>query len=305
MKTTLLFPLAFVLLFAPPPANADELEEIGHYPCHCWSVECSGNFAYVGTAGPPKLLVLDVSDPRQPQKLAERNINENPYRIRTDDSYAYIAAGSEGLITIDIRPPYNLSYSYYCPSGGKGFARDLVLSGGCTYLADFIALYVIPKIGSPKSIACNGDIVSVAVSGNRAYIGDGYDLRAINITDPTHPQEAGTWHLQARCGRLAVQGNYAYVSAGNQLMVVDITSTAEPINVIKYAMPNEASDVAISDSYVYVGDTSGKILVSDISDTPKLTLHQAADIKNLPRSIDVCGDYIYVAGATSAPLLVI
>jgi len=99
----------------------------------------------------------------------------------------------------------------------------------------------------------SGWAAGVAVSGNYAYVADGYfGLQVINVSNPANPQRVGGYDTSGFAYRVAVSGNYAYVADGfGGLQVIDVSNPANPRRVGGNSAPNPFA-VAVTDSYVFV-----------------------------------------------------
>ncbi|MCA9757205.1 MAG: hypothetical protein KDA27_15475 [Candidatus Eisenbacteria bacterium] len=92
------------------------------YPATAEAIEISGNFAYVA-AGTGGFLVIDFSNPSQPQLVAELETGEiAAYDVDLSRSHAYVANWTGGLRVIDISNPTN-------PMVVGGFDPELTMSG--------------------------------------------------------------------------------------------------------------------------------------------------------------------------------
>lgn len=106
---------------------------------------------------------------------------------------------------------------------------------------------------------CNTwDALGVYVSGSYAYVADGDSgLRIIDVSNPTSPQEVGSYVVPGYAYALGVYGSgpYAYVAYGDSgLRIVDISNPQLPQEVGYYITPGYAYGVFVSDSFAYVAD---------------------------------------------------
>ena len=76
----------------------------------------------------------------------------------------------------------------------------------------------------------SGHAMSVAVSGNYAYVADRFDgLDIIDIWDPSSPRLEGNYDTSGQAWGVAVSGNYAYVADYNDgLDIIDISDPSSP-----------------------------------------------------------------------------
>ncbi len=150
-----------------------------------------------------------------------------------------------------------------------------------------------------------GSVLSVAVSGNYAYLGQGQDVVIVDITDVSNPSEVGRVTTTAVVNGIAVSGNYAYVSNGNSgLVVVDISNRSAPAIKGTYAYSSGAAyGVAVSGNYAYVAYGTSGLIIVDITNPTALTLKYRYDTTNA-KSVALSGNYAYIADDTSGLVIV-
>ena len=147
--------------------------------------------------------------------------------VAVADSYAYMAAGSAGLILVSIADPTNpmAVTSYDTP----GLALDIAISGGIAYVADSISglrlisitgwvelgYYVLPYPGAADR---------VAVAGDYAFVVGQSGFRVVSVTDPASPVEVGLYPTHGWAQGVAISGSYAYVAYRYSLRVINISN---------------------------------------------------------------------------------
>jgi len=150
----------------------------------------------------------------------------------------------------------------------------------------------------------SGEALSVAVSGNYAYVAGGAaGLQVIDVSDPARPQQVGS-SGPGQAMELAVLGRYAYVVDGSAgLWAVDVSDPANPQVVSAYDTGGVAVGVAASNNYVYVavmgwhdGTNSHNpgLLVVDVSVPAHPRRMGGCDVPSAS-GLAVSGDYAYVA----------
>ncbi len=114
-----------------------------------WSVAVSGNYAYVADAA-GSLGVVDVSDPRHPNRVASLETGGSAQSVAVSGNYVYLALGEGGLVVIDISTP------------------------------------TAPRLVSRTDT--NGSALQVSIDGSRAYLANWNDARIYDIGDPAKPR---------------------------------------------------------------------------------------------------------------------
>ncbi len=191
-------------------------------------------------------------------------------RVTVVADYAYVGAGGQGLMVVDISDPANPVYA-----------------GG----------YDTP-----------GTTVQAAIAGDYAYLADcSSGLQVIDITDPTNPSLAGSYDTDGVAVGIALAGDYAYIADSNSgLAVIDISNPGSPTYAGGYNTPGSAQGVSISGDYAYVGDgTVGGLQVLDISDPTNPTPAGSYDTPGMAYGATLSGDYAYVADGFSGGVLVL
>ena len=233
-------------------------------------VVLSGNYAYVA-AGSDGLQILNVSNPSAPSLVGSCDTSGTARAVDVVGNYAYVADDLSGLQIIDISNPADpLRVGGYDTSGN---ARGLDVAGGYAYVADVGGGLQIIDVHNPANPVLLGHysvpncrFADVAVSGNHAYVSDGYLglFQVIDISVPANPTLIGTGYVTAnsRPGRICMSGNYAYVAAGYRggVMVYDISSPTDPGLAAQYAN-YRGKDIAVSDGYVHVADYYGNLVI--------------------------------------------
>ncbi len=112
----------------------------------------------------------------------------------------------------------------------------------------------------------------VFVSGNYAYVADGYynGLQVINVSNAASPTLAGTYDTPGWAQGVFVSGSYAYVADKNSgLQVINVSNPASPTPAGSYNTPGYANGVFVSGSYAYVaGGYYSGLLIFDVSGLP-------------------------------------
>ncbi len=152
-----------------------------------------------------------------------------------------------------------------------------------------------------------GDARSVTISGNYAYVAEGYTgLEILNIEDPANPTFVG-WYGYGSPNdshNAIISGNYAYVADGVKgLTIVNIEDSTNLTLAGKYQDDTVyAKDVTISGNYAYVA-SSNQLVIVNIEDPTNPTLagrySDSTFIGNTSTSITISGNYAYVTVETS------
>jgi hypothetical protein len=106
----------------------------------------------------------------------------------------------------------------------------------------------------------------VAVVENYAYLADGGDgLRIIDVADPAHPAESGSYATPGYAQDVALAGNYAYLADEIGLRIIDVSDPATPGETGSCETPGNAQGVALAGNYTYVADENS-LRIIDVAD---------------------------------------
>jgi len=218
------------------------------------NVDVAGDYAYVA-AGSAGLVVLDVSDRRNPVIVATLDTPGNANDVRVVGTTAYVADGDSGLQIIDVSTP-----------------------------------------GSPAllgSLDTPGDAYDVVVRDTRAYVADGFaGLRIIDVSDPSAPTTLGAIGSPSNSTGVDVSGDLAVVANGRSVQIVDVSIPATPTNVGSVALPigTNALDLEVRNRFAYVATFGRGLLLIDFS-TPTTPQVLASDTSFSLNDIALAGRY--------------
>ena len=196
------------------------------------------------------------------------------YRVVVSNS-AGASVSSPAVLTVSRE--LNVSLAGQWPGYVRRAALAVAVLDPLVYIAASDAAYggglIIMSMSNPASpqvvgrYDTSGSATGVAVSGNYAYVADGWaGLQVIDISNPASPQRVGGYDTRGSVNGVAASGNYAYVAdgyesgnhlAGEGMVVVDISNPASPQRVGGYVTDGSAWDVAVSGNYAYVAGSAG------------------------------------------------
>lgn len=238
--------------------------------------------------------VLDLSDPAHPRQLAELpDVGQPALRVEGDRGYAFLAAGPDGLLIIDVSVPTEPALVASLDTAGHTW--DLALAGTVAYLADDVAGIVAVDVADPLNpfkigqLDTPGHARAVRVAGHLLFVADGSrglppvppdpggflgrsdgeeGLRIIDISDPTMPFERAAVGTEGYALMLTIDGQTAYVgAAGAGMQVFDVADPDAPQSVGAFVeAPGLAVGVALDGSRAILADGWAGVRVIDIED---------------------------------------
>ena len=194
--------------------------------------------------------------------------------VLVEGNYAYLGIGSDFTI-LDISNPSHpvrvgtltVSETYKLTDMAKRGPHVFVVGWDGLHIID-VADVTWPILLISYQIVGYGNALSVALSGNYAYLGYGSGLRVLDISNPAKPEEIGVYSDLMGVQDIAVAGSYAYLALatggyGDGLAILDISNPATPALVTLPQLQLPASGLAISGSYAYLAQ--GGLRIFDIS----------------------------------------
>ncbi|MFA6392426.1 MAG: DUF2341 domain-containing protein, partial [Patescibacteria group bacterium] len=270
-------------------------------------------YAYVAD-GAPGLLIFDVTNPASPS-LLDTFDTENARDVAVSGDYAYISDGNYFRI-LDISTPSDIKEKSIIDT--LDGAEGLDVSGNRAYLASHaygVQIIDITDKSNPNKIAMvdtpqyvadgNNSAYQVAVSGNYAYVANGYynGFVIIDVSEPFSPNFSESLKTLSDSQGVYISGNYAYMAEGYQgLHIYDITGST-PSYVGSYDTPGYARDVVVSGDYAYVADSDWGLQIIDVSDPSAPSFVSWYNTSGTAYQVVIDGDYAYVIDATTLQII--
>ncbi|RMD58160.1 hypothetical protein D6833_13175, partial [Candidatus Parcubacteria bacterium] len=231
------------------------------------------------------------------------------------DDYAYVAAGIEGLLILDVSDVLNPVKAgvYKTGAGALGQVESVQVVGNYAYLVTNLSGLRIVDVSNPVApvevgaYTPGGSIKKVELAGNYAYIvwascryGCADKLRIVDISNPASPFEVsvygksftGAYYAGDQFYDVAVTGHYVCLFAPDEMRVLDVSNPAHPLETKTY--PMTGSSVIVQGDYAYLRSSDEQVRVIDISN-PNLVV--SVGVYNVPHKItnlSTAGNYLYV-----------
>lgn len=251
-----------------------------------YDLRVRGDLAYLATANPNELRILNVGSLPSPQALGSAPLGY-AYGVAISGDYAFVAAGAEGLRVVSVADPN---------------APNVV--------------------GAVAPIA--GNLNAIEVKGDYAYAAGRAGLEIYDISDPTNPiwaglVDSGTGGMQD----LTIKGDRAYIAEGayfepNSFKIVDISTPSEAVLVDQLpGVTAIAAAVAVGEEYALLADSmpfgSGLYTIDVNPESPGYLSHygpfdpfdgETTNDYHPVRGVAIAGEYAF-AGTDGAGMVVL
>lgn len=179
---------------------------------------------------------------------------------------------------------YDVGMKKVFVKGGTWTGQLLVVQQGTDwYVQDILGWTISPAVGStqeventplpptskptvlpsPTPVDTVDIAATVAVQGDYAYVGEGFTLAVVDVSDPVHPVVVGrTERSRGSINDVVVAGKWVYLTAGvGGLRIIDISDPTTPVEVGFYETNWYAFQVTPMGKYVQVADDSNLVLI--------------------------------------------
>ncbi len=188
-------------------------------------VYVKGNLFYA-SCGDAGMKILDVSNPSLPKLIGKIVLKGRVNDIYVSGKYAFVAtSGGKGLFVVDVSNPSN-----------PGVIKS-------------IDTYKKKLSKSSYAIRDMNDLHHIVVSGNYAYLADGYEgLIIMNISNHSSPRFFKNFKVNLKDDLYMLSGNLFGIGMGMTVFDVSKPKTPKIIKKIKY---DGSSGMNVSQNYIY------------------------------------------------------
>ncbi len=149
--------------------------------------------------------------------------------------------------------------------------KKSVLTFGITLLAILFAVTAFGEYDSENmnfvSSLKNGPAISICVSGDYIFLGEGSSFVAVDNTDPENPVRSGSVYLPGLIEAICVRDNVGYIANGDLgVYTIDLEDPANPRIMGIADTVVGANDIISDGDFVYVTTTNYRVHILDVSD---------------------------------------
>ncbi len=234
-----------------------------------------------------------------PELVGQSSLAGGALSVLAGDHYAGIAAGTAGLLILDVADPAAPALVAQMNDGidTRGFTIDkdhAYLASGANGLRTFSLTDIADPVYLTQSVD-NALTEQVVIAGDYAYVGGAPATLVYSLADRSNPALVATLANPAgSSSRVAVAGTTLYVAGGNALRTLSLAAPAAPVAVASVAVAG-AKSVAVSGGHAYVACGGGGVKVFTVTGSPP------AEVATVPvaggQAVDafVVGTRLYVA----------
>jgi hypothetical protein len=273
------------------------------------------------------LVVVDVENPAAPRAVERIDLPVAPYHVVVNRNTAFVASDpyeDSMLWCIDLTRPQSPDSVRPLRTVWQPWAlavqQNLLVTGSFSQGLELFSLLPPPALPLPRKLwlprlqsshgegdtnpqlrtigQWGGSVNALAVSGNRAYLGQGPRVQVLDLSQAGSPQWLGESPiLPGVVEDLAVQDGYAYVAAGaGGIRVLDLGDARAPGEVGMLSTSSPSYAIVVYGAHAYVATLRG-LLVVDVSvpaQPREVSVARAYGLANA-RALALAGDRLYVA----------
>lgn len=118
------------------------------------------------------------------------------------------------------------------------------------------------------NIISNGVSQGIAMKDDILYIGDGQQIRALDVSNPESPSQLAVFPTTSSeyITGMTIDGNLLYAVFQDKLRIFDITSAISPTEIGTLSLGGNARDIDVFGDYLFVGRYSDGICAIDAHD---------------------------------------
>jgi hypothetical protein len=252
------------------------------------------------------LVILDVSDPTQPELISYYDDDEgNCIDVAVEDSIVLLAEEYDGINILSASPIE--SPSLITKFFDSGLANKIVTRGNLAFVADRFAgleIFDISNYSNPQKIGQfnypNMAVLDIVIKDNIAILSS-FDkgLHFINISQPDNPILITKWDEGYYIQTAALQEDYLYLGTINQTIVtLNISNLTQIETSSFYNLPlgyTVVQELVTNNDTLFMGSYNDALVVFDITNRSSLTLLDENFNGGIISDILIDGDKIFAA----------
>ncbi len=228
-------------------------------------------------------IVLDISDPENPQIATKYQTLGTARNILIDGSFAYISQGESGIEIFDISDKKAIKYIGGYDTNGTAYETDINSTSKILYVADGENGIVKLDISNPSKIVAlktiteaDNNISSLKLINGKLVVADYKNGLKVYSDDSANSKIEALTKTGSKYTKVLNNGDYIYVSNDKTLSVYDKNLTKQDSIAINYEIQN----IAYVDDLVYVTTASNVAVINVRNKTQIINEKEFSQIKN-------------------------
>ncbi len=287
-----------------------------------WSTRVTSGGGYAYSISPDRLsfptrhevYLFDISDITDPHPIGTIAPPSYINKSAGAGDYAYVAAGQDGIISVDIsnpREPFIVGQTEFSSLYFKGM--NLIVEDTTVYINGGEMALGIVSVANPESPAVISEFTTyinhytdIDKEGNLAVVsGWGVSpsppgwIEVIEVSNPAAPQELGFLNLGVHCKGLDIVDTLVYVAFQEGLGIVDLSDPYSPTLISQLSTGAGAHDVKVRDSIAYLIDQSNGLIIIDYGNPRSPHTISSTPLPDMPSEMALAGDTVYIADNSS------
>lgn len=263
-----------------------------------YDVHVVGDYAYV--TNNDGLIIIDVSDPRNPEKIGEF-LCGGSFGFVIENNIAYIASVESGFIIGNLSNPSNPVLLGNDTVTGPNRVAKRGIYAFVSYISGGFKIFNISNLANPVFLGEFSDTRSdaITIKDNFAYFSNAeVGLKVVNVSDPNTPHPITTVSQTVGTADIHIKGNLLFLACwGYGVRVINISDPTSPQMLDSYDDDDGGEELGLfeKDDLLYVADNSN-IEVFNVSN-PNSIFKIAERSNDVGAAHDICVDekYIYIA----------
>ncbi len=294
----------FLIIDAADPASPTLVSTL-ELPGIPKGIAISGSHAFVA-ANNEGLLVIDISDPLEPEMVGQMDDGENYYTVTVRDILAFVL-NSGGLQILDVSVPTNPQLLGNCDP--NEYFQAMLVFENYVYVTTLNELMIFditnladPQVVSSLTFPYNdwttmpGELV---LEGQVLFVGTrNAGLQTVDVSNPSDPTIVGSFPLAEQVTGIALHENHAYLgylSAWTPgFQVVDITNHLNPEMIGVTGGVYEPRDMVVSGDLACIASHYDGLKIVDISNAEAPQVIGGISTPEFVLSLDVSGSFAFV-----------
>ncbi len=265
-----------------------------------YDVQVAGDYAYV--TNNDGVMVVDVSNPRNPTKVSEISTTQAPFAVGVYGENCFVAFGNGEFRISDISSPSN-PQTVISSSVGSGIVTKIVIVDSYVYVSlRGVGYRILNFTGTSLDLVytySDSQGESLAVKDDLLYFGNpNAGVKVFNISSVTTPNYIRTLSTSTSVWDMDIHENLLFVGChGAGFRIYSLSNPTNPslLEIHSEDDGGEAQGVVGNSSHLFVADNWG-VEAYDMS-TPSSPVEVAEVTRGIgaAHDLDIDDRYVYVA----------